>query len=61
MVKINTKKQIADMATKVLSSDTVEYFSKIVLGTVDQSLHVCDSDIPFNDLGVVSELYYHSS
>ena len=61
MVKINTKKQIADMATKVLSSDTVEYFSKIVLGTVDQSLHVCDSDIPFNDWGVVSEPYYHSS
>ena len=60
MVKINTKNQIADMATKVLSSDTVEYFSKIVLGTVDQSLYAHDN-IPFNDWGVVSEPSYLSS
>ena len=63
MVKINTKDQIADMATKILTSDTVEYFSKIVLGSVavDQSLHVHGNDTPYNDWGVVSEPYYHSS
>jgi hypothetical protein len=32
LVKINTKDQIADMATKILSSNTVRQFSKIVLG-----------------------------
>jgi transposase InsO family protein len=63
LVKINTKNQIADMATKILTSDTVEYFSKIVLGSVavDQSLHVHGNDTPYNDWGVVSEPYYHSS
>ena len=59
LVKINTKAQVADMATKVLSTDTVKYFSNIVLGiTPDQSLYVYDTvydiDIPFNDWGVVS-------
>jgi hypothetical protein len=63
LVKINTKDQIADMATKILTSDTVRYFSKIVLGSVavDQSLHVHGNDTPYNDWGVVSEPYYHSS
>ena len=32
LVKINTKDQIADMTTKILSSNTVRQFSKIVLG-----------------------------
>ena len=32
LVKINTKDQVADMATKILTSDTIRYFSKIVLG-----------------------------
>jgi hypothetical protein len=32
LVKINTKDQVADMATKILTADTVRYFSKIVLG-----------------------------
>ncbi len=56
MVKINTKNQIADMATKVLTVDTVRYFSNIVLGTVDQSLNSFHniSVTPFNDWGVVS-------
>jgi hypothetical protein len=38
LVKINTKDQIADMATKILSSKTVRQFSEIVLGNAtDQS------------------------
>ena len=63
MVKINTKNQIADMATKILTINTIKYFSKIVLGSVDidQSLHVHGNDTPYNDWGVVSEPYYHSS
>ena len=32
LVKINTKDRIADMATKILSSNTVRQFSKLVLG-----------------------------
>ena len=32
LVKINTKDQVADMATQILTADTVRYFSKIVLG-----------------------------
>jgi len=59
LVKISTKAQVADMATKILPTDTVKYFSNIVLGiTEDQSLYVYDTvydiDIPFNDWGVVS-------
>jgi hypothetical protein len=63
MVKINTKNQVADMATKILTVNTIKYFSKIVLGSVDvdQSLHVHGNDTPYNDWGVVSEPYYHSS
>ena len=61
LVKINTKDQIADMATKILPSDTVKYFSRIVLGSTDQSLYAHDTDIPFNDWGVVSEPSYPSS
>jgi len=60
LVKISTKDQIADIATKILPIDTVKYFSKIVLGTVDQSLYAHDN-IPFNDWGVVSEPSYLSS
>jgi hypothetical protein len=32
LVKINTKEQVADIATKILSADTTQYFSKIILG-----------------------------
>ena len=60
LVKISTKDQIADIATKILPIDTVKYFSKIVLGTVDQSLYAHDNT-PFNDWGVVSESSYLSS
>jgi hypothetical protein len=60
LVKISTKDQIADIATKILPIDTVKYFSKIVLGTVDQSLYAHDNT-PFNDWGVVSEPSYLSS
>jgi hypothetical protein len=60
LVKISTKDQVADIATKILSTNTVKYFSNIVLGTVDQSLYVYDPyyDIPSNDWGVVSGSVY---
>ena len=61
MVKINTKDQIADIATKILAVDTIRYFSKVVLGSIDQSLYAQDTGIPFNDWGVVSEPSYLSS
>jgi hypothetical protein len=32
LVKINTKEQVADIATKILSTETTQYFSKIILG-----------------------------
>jgi hypothetical protein len=32
LVKINTKEQVADIATKILSAETTQYFSKIILG-----------------------------
>jgi hypothetical protein len=32
LVKINTKDQIADIATKILSADVTQYFSKVILG-----------------------------
>jgi hypothetical protein len=35
LVKINTKEQIADMATKILSASTIKKFSNIVLGNYD--------------------------
>ena len=54
MVKINTKNQIANMATKILTIDTIRYFSKIVLGSVDvdQSLNVVDPKLirPDNEM-----------
>ena len=31
LVKIGTKEQVADIATKILGTDTINYFSKIVL------------------------------
>ena len=57
--KQNTKEQVADIATKILTKDTVLYYSNIILGNsvaVDQSLNSFDSfdSIPFNDWGVVS-------
>ena len=59
LIKINTKDQVADVATKILTKDTVHYYSNIILGNsaaVDQSLNSFDSfvSIPFNDWGVVS-------
>ena len=55
LVKIGTKDQVADLATKILTTSTTEYFSNIILGhyldhslyanvdlmyvSVDQSLH----------------------
>jgi hypothetical protein len=32
LVKINTKEQIADVTTKILSADVTQRFSKIILG-----------------------------
>ncbi len=59
LIKIITKEQVADIATKILTKETVLYFSNIILGNsvpVDQSLNVFDtiSSILFNDWGVVS-------
>ena len=57
LIKINTKDQVADIATKILTKASVLNFSNIVLGNsaVDQSLNSFDtmSSIPFNDWGVV--------
>ena len=59
MIKIGTKDQVADLATKILPKDTVEYFSTVLLGNtmaVDQSLYAyCTT---YNDWGVVSEPNY---
>jgi hypothetical protein len=71
LVKIGTKDQMADIATKILPSTTTEYFSKAVLGItdsdacniivdVDQSLHFCfepDCSMLYNDWGVISTPY----
>ena len=58
LIKINTKNQVADVATKILTKAAVLNFSNIVLGNsaVDQSLNSFDtmSSIPFNDWAVVS-------
>ena len=55
LIKISTKDQVADLATKILPKETVEYFSNILLGNtvaLDQSLYA------YNDWGVVSEPNY---
>jgi hypothetical protein len=73
LVKIGTKDQMADIATKILPSTTTEYFSKKVLGIyntdtdalniivdVDQSLHYCFEPcctMSYNDWGVMSTPY----
>jgi hypothetical protein len=73
LVKIGTKDQMADIATKILPSTTTEYFSKAVLGIyntdtdalnvtvdVDQSLHYCFEPyctMSYNDWGVMSTPY----
>jgi hypothetical protein len=59
LIKINTKDQVADIATKILNKETVLYFSNIILGNsvaVDQSLNAYDTEFNnhFNDWGVVS-------
>jgi transposase InsO family protein len=59
LIKINTKDQVADIATKILNKETVLYFSNIILGNsvaVDQSLNAYDTEFDnhFNDWGVVS-------
>ena len=61
LVKIDTKAQVADIATKRLPANTVQYFSRVILGhAVDQSLYAMPT-LPYNDWGVVSEpsLYAH--
>ena len=74
LVKINTKDQIADLATKILATNTTAYFSNTVLGntldysmhatdevyyTVDQSLYVHDASlVSYNNWGVMSTPYY---
>ena len=32
LVKINTKEQVADVATKILTADITKFFSKFILG-----------------------------
>jgi hypothetical protein len=42
LIKIGTKDQVADLATKILPKETVERFSNVLLGNtvaVDQSLY----------------------
>jgi hypothetical protein len=36
LVKVNMKEQIADMATQILNSSTIEKISKVVLGNYDE-------------------------
>ena len=59
LIKIGTKDQVADLATKILPKETVEYFSNVLLGNtvaVDQSLYAyCTT---YNDWGVVLEPNY---
>jgi hypothetical protein len=43
-VKINTKDQVADMATKILPANAVSVFSKIVLGMHDDLPLDTDTD-----------------
>jgi hypothetical protein len=38
LVKINTKDQVADIATKILATVTTEYFSKVILGNIDYDM-----------------------
>ena len=38
LVKINTKDQVADIATKILATVTTEYFSKVILGNTDYDM-----------------------
>jgi hypothetical protein len=73
LVKINTKDQIADLATKILATNTTDYFSNTILGntldysmcaidylyvTVDQSLYVPDASlVSYNNWGVMSTPY----
>ncbi len=55
LVKISTKAQVADMATKILPIDTVKYFSNIVLGiTVDQSLNAYDTMSEYRCYGLTT-------
>jgi hypothetical protein len=74
LVKINTKDQMADLATKILATNTTDYFSNTILGntldysmcaidylyvTVDQSLYVPDASlVSYNNWGVMSTPYY---
>ena len=70
LVKIDTKAQVADIATKILPTNTIHYFSNVILGNTvdlssvtdfDQSLYVMPnySTLLYNDWGVVSEpLFY---
>ena len=59
LIKIGTKDQVADLATKILPKETVEHFSNVLLGNtaaVDQSLYAyCTT---YNDWGVVLEPNY---
>ncbi len=44
LVKIKSKMNAADMATKILPASTVSIFSKIVLGLQDSLLYFSESD-----------------
>ncbi len=65
LIKVPTKMNTADMATKILPATQVSIFSKIVLGLQDTLLYFSASDywsailtLPSDNLGVMSDTVY---
>jgi hypothetical protein len=62
LVKIPTKMNTADMATKILPAKTVSVFSKVVLGLentgTDDFLQLLSGDSPYYNWGVMSDTMY---
>ena len=62
LVKIPTKTNTADMATKILPAKTVSVFSKVVLGLentgTDDFLQLLSGDSPYYNWGVMSDTMY---
>ena len=60
LIKIPTKMNTADMATKILPAKTISIFSKVVLGIHDctDDLQLMISDTLFTNWGVMSDTMY---
>ena len=64
LVKIPTKTNTADMATKILPARTVSIFSKVVLGldldstSTDDLLQLSHGYSPYHNWGVMSDTMY---